>query len=326
MRRCMSMKDSVDIFVCDRAVASMREPAGAGRLASTAIPARPGRTAPHCREYFFLDSFVGSLSTREFPALTSQCGTSQRFARTTRILRSGTRLLQLGPGLDAANAPAGTSTSPRSSAATLCFDPEVSALAAPVFVDRSAPCVRSSPSPRVVCVRASASGPQWSRGPVRSRLQQRHRRAAPAAQTNAVRTGGAARRSPIALNERAALVASRARGVPRACRRLRQLRLRGRRDDPFCADPRPRQRHGQRAKTLSLPVQVQDARVGDKTVGPTGAPFTATLDLRRPLPTSAARRRPSRCALGRRSSAFGEQRLVGHLAGSTRRGRSMRRA
>jgi hypothetical protein len=65
---------------------------------------------------------------------------------------------------------------------------------------------------------------------------------------------------------------------------------------------------------LSLQVQAQDARVGSKAIGPTGAPFKATLDLR--LAFADAGRATSRYTVrvGRQELAFGEQRLVGHVS------------
>jgi hypothetical protein len=65
-------------------------------------------------------------------------------------------------------------------------------------------------------------------------------------------------------------------------------------------------------QSVAATVQVQDARVGDKSVGPTGAPFTATFDLRQAFVDvgSAAARVALRA--GRQEIAFGDQRLVGH--------------
>jgi hypothetical protein len=67
------------------------------------------------------------------------------------------------------------------------------------------------------------------------------------------------------------------------------------------------------ARQVAFSVQVQDARVGDKEVGATTAPFRAPFDLRE----AYAEIRPSQAAvsarLGRQELAFGEQRLVGHL-------------
>jgi hypothetical protein len=66
-------------------------------------------------------------------------------------------------------------------------------------------------------------------------------------------------------------------------------------------------------KTLSFTVQVQDARVGDKQIGPAAAPFRAPFDVRAafadvgdPLNGAVSAR------VGRQELAFGEQRLVGH--------------
>jgi hypothetical protein len=65
---------------------------------------------------------------------------------------------------------------------------------------------------------------------------------------------------------------------------------------------------------LALHAEVQDARVARKHIGPTGAPFAATIDLRQAhvhlgTDTSAVAAR-----VGRQELAFGEQRLVGHVS------------
>jgi hypothetical protein len=59
-------------------------------------------------------------------------------------------------------------------------------------------------------------------------------------------------------------------------------------------------------------VQVHDARVGDKTVGPTSAPFTAGFDLRQAFVDVGAAKAPVAARLGRQEIVFGDQRLVGH--------------
>jgi len=59
-------------------------------------------------------------------------------------------------------------------------------------------------------------------------------------------------------------------------------------------------------------IQVHDARVGGKTVGPTGSPFTATFDLRQGFVDLGGATTPAAARLGRQELAFGDQRLVGH--------------
>ena len=66
------------------------------------------------------------------------------------------------------------------------------------------------------------------------------------------------------------------------------------------------------ASAIAATVQVQDARVGGKSVGPTGAPFRSAFDLRQAFVDAGSAK--SRVALraGRQEMAFGDQRLVGH--------------
>jgi hypothetical protein len=63
---------------------------------------------------------------------------------------------------------------------------------------------------------------------------------------------------------------------------------------------------------VSAMVQVHDARVGDKHVGPTAAPFTAALDIRQAFVDIGTATMPIVARLGRQDIAFGDQRLVGH--------------
>jgi Alginate export len=65
-------------------------------------------------------------------------------------------------------------------------------------------------------------------------------------------------------------------------------------------------------KTAAAMVQVQDARVGAKSVGPTGAPFKAAFDLRQAIVELGNARTPIAARLGRQEIVFGDQRLVGH--------------
>ena len=70
------------------------------------------------------------------------------------------------------------------------------------------------------------------------------------------------------------------------------------------------------SKAMAATVQLQDARVGDKSVGPTGTPFTASFDLRQAfVDVNAMRVGKTQIGrrLGRQELAFGDQRLVGHV-------------
>ncbi|MEQ1756921.1 MAG: alginate export family protein [Vicinamibacterales bacterium] len=61
---------------------------------------------------------------------------------------------------------------------------------------------------------------------------------------------------------------------------------------------------------LAATVQVQDSRVAGKTVGPTGAPFSATFDLRQAYADIGGARLVT-LRLGRQELTLGDQRLVG---------------
>jgi hypothetical protein len=65
-------------------------------------------------------------------------------------------------------------------------------------------------------------------------------------------------------------------------------------------------------KALAATVQVQDARVGGKTIGPTGTPFKAAFDLRQGFVDLGGAKSPAVLRAGRQELAFGDQRLVGH--------------
>ncbi len=65
-------------------------------------------------------------------------------------------------------------------------------------------------------------------------------------------------------------------------------------------------------KSIGATVQVQDARVGDKSVGATAAPFKAAFDLRQAFVDLGSAKAPLTARLGRQEIAFGDQRLVGH--------------
>jgi hypothetical protein len=68
------------------------------------------------------------------------------------------------------------------------------------------------------------------------------------------------------------------------------------------------------SKSLSFQANVQDARVARKQVGPTTAPFRGPFDLRTAFADIGEARAPVAARLGRQELAFGEQRLLGHLA------------
>jgi hypothetical protein len=68
------------------------------------------------------------------------------------------------------------------------------------------------------------------------------------------------------------------------------------------------------SKSLSFQANVQDARVADKTIGPTTAPFRGPFDLRAGFADIGDAKAPLAFRLGRQELAFGEQRLLGHLA------------
>jgi hypothetical protein len=68
------------------------------------------------------------------------------------------------------------------------------------------------------------------------------------------------------------------------------------------------------AKRLSFQVQAQDARVAKKTVGPTGAPFKAPIDVRMAFADVGSAQSRVAVRLGRQELVYGDQRLVGHVS------------
>lgn len=68
------------------------------------------------------------------------------------------------------------------------------------------------------------------------------------------------------------------------------------------------------SKQLSVQAQVQDARVAKKTVGPTGAPFKAPIDLRMAFADVGSATGPVAVRAGRQELVYGEQRLIGHVS------------
>ncbi len=65
---------------------------------------------------------------------------------------------------------------------------------------------------------------------------------------------------------------------------------------------------------LNFQTNLHDARVADKEVGPTTAPFRAPFDVRMAFAEVGTGKSPAALRLGRQELAFGEQRLLGHLA------------
>ena len=65
---------------------------------------------------------------------------------------------------------------------------------------------------------------------------------------------------------------------------------------------------------LSFQTNLHDARVGDKEVGPVAPPFRAPFDIRMAFADVGTGKSPVALRLGRQELAFGEQRLLGHLA------------
>jgi hypothetical protein len=65
---------------------------------------------------------------------------------------------------------------------------------------------------------------------------------------------------------------------------------------------------------FAITVQALDARVADKRVGPTAAPFRDELDLRLAHADIGSATSPVVLRAGRQELVFGDQRLVGHLA------------
>jgi hypothetical protein len=68
------------------------------------------------------------------------------------------------------------------------------------------------------------------------------------------------------------------------------------------------------SKTLSFQANVQDARVARKQIGSTTAPFRGPFDLRTAFADIGDGKASLAARLGRQELAFGEQRLLGHLA------------
>lgn len=68
------------------------------------------------------------------------------------------------------------------------------------------------------------------------------------------------------------------------------------------------------SRSLSLQANLHDARVAGKQVGPTTAPFRGPFDLRTAFADIGDAKAPVAARLGRQELAFGEQRLLGHLA------------
>ncbi|MGE0393570.1 MAG: alginate export family protein [Vicinamibacterales bacterium] len=67
-------------------------------------------------------------------------------------------------------------------------------------------------------------------------------------------------------------------------------------------------------KSLSFVVQAQDARVANKTVGPTAAPFRDEIDLRMAYAEIGDAKAPVAIRAGRQELVYGDQRLLGHVS------------
>ena len=65
---------------------------------------------------------------------------------------------------------------------------------------------------------------------------------------------------------------------------------------------------------LGFVANFHDARVGDKEVGPVAPPFRAPFDVRMAFADVGTAKSPVAARLGRQELAYGEQRLLGHLA------------
>jgi len=68
------------------------------------------------------------------------------------------------------------------------------------------------------------------------------------------------------------------------------------------------------SQSLSFQVNLHDARVGEKEIGPVVAPFRGPFDFRLAFSDIGSARAPVAFRVGRQELAFGEQRLLGHLA------------
>jgi hypothetical protein len=68
------------------------------------------------------------------------------------------------------------------------------------------------------------------------------------------------------------------------------------------------------SKSLSFQAQIQDARVAKKTVGPTGTPFKAPIDLRMGFADVGSSTGHVTVRAGRQELVYGDQRLIGHVS------------
>lgn len=68
------------------------------------------------------------------------------------------------------------------------------------------------------------------------------------------------------------------------------------------------------SQSLSFQVNLHDARVGEKEIGPVAAPFRGPFDFRLAFSDVGSAKSPVALRVGRQELAFGEQRLLGHLA------------
>ena len=124
-------------------------------------------------------------------------------------------------------------------------------------------------------------------------------------------SAAAARRPfPNRANTVLPVVAARARRVPRAFEGFEGSGFVDDRDDSYALSRVRLNATVTASKSLSFQANVQDARVADKKVGPTTAPFRGPFDLRMAFADIGDAKGRSPCALGRQELAFGEQRLA----------------
>ena len=120
---------------------------------------------------------------------------------------------------------------------------------------------------------------------------------------------------PNRVERGAAVVAARARRVPRADGGLRQCRLRRRSRRLLLAEPIPVQRDGHAEPDAVVPGAGagRARREQDRSARPARRSRAPSISGWR-LPTSARRTSPCRVRVGRQELVFGEQRLVGHVS------------
>ena len=128
---------------------------------------------------------------------------------------------------------------------------------------------------------------------------------------------GAAAAISQSREQRHAVVAPRARRVPRACRRIRGSGFIARPRRLLCAQPRRFNATVTARRACRFRPSAGRARREEDGRPDDGAPFRGPFDLRMAFADVGDAKAPVARALGRQELAFGEQRLVGHLTGST---------